>query len=48
MIQAPPAAQYRAAVAFGPEAPGWGSWDWVGADLSVALSASFVTASFRA
>ena len=25
-------------VSFGPVAPGWGSWDWVGADLAEALS----------
>jgi hypothetical protein len=25
-------------VAFGPEVPGWGSWDWVGGDVAEALS----------
>jgi hypothetical protein len=48
MIPAPPVAQYRPRVAFGPEVPGWGSWDWIGADLSLALSKDFTTRAFRA
>jgi hypothetical protein len=47
MIQNPPAAQYRPAVAFGPEAPGWGSWDWVGADLARVLTGDFRPRTFR-
>jgi len=35
-------------VGFGPEAPGWGSWEWVGADLCQALSGAFATRSFQA
>src|SRR5436309_3401498 len=35
-----------AAIAFGPEMPGWGSWEWVGADLAAALGNRAVT--FRA
>jgi hypothetical protein len=34
-------------VAFGPEAPGWGSWEWVGADMADALSGNFTTCTFR-
>ena len=34
-------------VAFGPEMPGWGSWDWVGADIAQELSKSFRTAMFH-
>jgi hypothetical protein len=34
-------------VAFGPELPDWGSWQWVGADLMRELSTSFRTRSFR-
>lgn len=33
-------------VAFGPAMPGWGSWEWVGADLVRELSPSFETVSF--
>jgi hypothetical protein len=34
-------------VAFGPEAPGWGSWDWVGADLRDELTGAFRTVAFH-
>jgi hypothetical protein len=34
-------------VAVGPEMPGWGSWDWVGADSLQELSKSFVVTPFR-
>ncbi len=40
--------QHHATVAFGPEAPGWGSWDWVGSDLARALARDFTTRLFRA
>lgn len=33
-------------VVFGPEAQGWGSWQWVGADLLPALDTDFRTESF--
>jgi hypothetical protein len=33
-------------IAFGPETPGWGSWEWVGADLIGALAGPFCTRSF--
>jgi hypothetical protein len=36
----------RPIVAFGPETPGWGSWDWVGADLEGELANSFSTSRF--
>lgn len=36
----------RALIGFGPETPGWGSWDWVGSDLAEELSGSFRTLSF--
>lgn len=36
----------RARVAFGPVMPGWGSWDWVGADLCEELGHYFVTTTF--
>lgn len=35
-------------VAFGPEADGFGSWDWVGADLLGALDGRFRARTFRA
>lgn len=35
-------------VAFGPEMPGWGSWEWVGLDLREELAAYYRTGSFRA
>lgn len=38
----------RPSVAFGPKAPGWGSWDWVGADLAAALGKDFRTSTFAA
>ena len=38
----------RLVVAFGPEAPGWGSWDWVGSDLGRAMSGDFTTQIFHA
>ena len=34
-------------VAFGPEMPGWGSWEWVGDDLCRELAESFRTVRFR-
>jgi hypothetical protein len=34
-------------IAFGPEMPGWGSWDWIGADLLEELAGSYQTVSFR-
>jgi hypothetical protein len=37
----------RPVVAFGPEMRGWGSWDWVGADLLGELRKTFRTASFN-
>src|SRR6516225_7348523 len=33
-------------VAFGPEVPGWGSWDWCGRDIQAELSKYFSTVSF--
>ena len=43
---APPRRRLR--VAFGPEAPGWGSWDWTGADVLRLLAPRFATSSFPA
>jgi hypothetical protein len=37
----------RPTVAFGPEMPGWGSWDWVGADIQKELSRHYQTVSFQ-
>ncbi len=37
----------RPVVAFGPRAPEFGSWEWVGADIARALSESFATVTFR-
>lgn len=34
-------------IAFGPEMPGFGSWEWVGADLCDALSADLQTTVFQ-
>jgi hypothetical protein len=31
------AVRHSFGVGFGPEAPGWGSWEWVGADIAEAL-----------
>lgn len=33
-------------VAFGPETPGWGSWEWVGRDLADELAGCFQTICF--
>ncbi len=33
-------------IAFGPEMPGWGSWDWLGADLRDELASNYRTVSF--
>jgi hypothetical protein len=33
-------------IAFGPEMPGWGSWDWVGLDIQEELRAYYDTISF--
>ena len=38
----------RATVAVGPAMPGWGSWEWVGADLLPALGGHFATSTFEA
>src|SRR5262249_50895009 len=35
-------------VAFGPVMPGWGSWEWVGADVCREVSKHFRTAVFEA
>src|SRR5262245_40876669 len=35
-------------VAFGPEMPGWGSWDWVGADLRDESATFYETLTFGA
>lgn len=34
-------------VAFGPEVPGWGSWDWVGADVAHELANYYDTVVWR-
>lgn len=39
-------ASVRPVVAFGPEMPGWGSWDWLGADLVAEVSKYFPAVSF--
>ncbi len=36
----------RPAVAVGPTAPGWGSWDWVGVSLLEGLGPDYTTAPF--
>src|SRR5262245_27316687 len=36
----------RPVVAFGPVMPGWGSWDWVGADLLAELARYYRTVPF--
>ncbi len=36
----------RPVIAFGPEMPEWGSWDWVGADTMRELAGHFVTFSY--
>jgi hypothetical protein len=50
LLSAPPSpatvARRRLRVAFGPETPGWGSWNWVGADLVRELAAGLDTRSF--
>jgi len=33
-------------IAFGPEMPDWGSWQWIGADLQQELSKYYRTTSF--
>src|SRR5262245_44139397 len=38
----------KTTVAFGPVMPGWGSWDWVGADICRELSKYFHTTVFEA
>ena len=48
MIQTSSARQHVPTAAFGPEAPGWGSWNWIGADLARALARVFATQTFRA
>jgi hypothetical protein len=37
---------YKAIVAIGPVMPGWGSWDWVGADLLAELATYYRTVPF--
>ena len=39
-------ARARLRVAFGPVTPGWGSWEWVGADLQRELAGCFDSARF--
>src|SRR5262245_54317816 len=34
-------------IAIGPRMPGWGSWDWVGADLAGPLGSSFDTVAYE-
>jgi hypothetical protein len=41
-----PALGKQPLVAFGPEMPDWGSWQWIGADLQQELSKYYRTASF--
>jgi hypothetical protein len=36
----------RPSVAFGPVAPEFGSWNWLGADLATALASEFLVATF--
>jgi hypothetical protein len=36
----------RSALGVGPETPGWGSWDWVGADLVPELARWYDTSAF--
>jgi hypothetical protein len=38
---------HRPVVTFGPVMPGWGSWDWVGADMLVELARYFHTVPFH-
>lgn len=33
-------------VSFGPAMPGWGSWDWLGADTAAELGRYFPTSTF--
>lgn len=42
----PFALQARPHLAVGPETPGWGSWEWVGADLVPELGQGFETGVF--
>lgn len=37
----------RARIAFGPEAPAFGSWWWLGADLASSLAGRYRTSTFR-
>jgi hypothetical protein len=37
----------RPLIAFGPEAPGWGSWDWVGSDICCEVSKYFRTIVYK-
>src|SRR5260370_15626618 len=34
-------------LAFGPALPGWGSWDWIGADLAAAFTGSQPVSTFE-
>ena len=47
MPATPAAERDRPLVAFGPEMLGWGSWDWVGADLWQEVGRHYRTATFR-
>jgi hypothetical protein len=37
---------HKPVVAFGPRMPGWGSWEWVGADIQHQLATHFQTVCF--
>lgn len=47
MRAVPSATQDKPLIAFGPEMPGWGSWDWVGADLQNESAKFYETVTFR-
>jgi hypothetical protein len=34
-------------IAFGPEMPGWGSWEWVGADIAATLKSHYQTVIYQ-
>lgn len=46
-VKAPHTSSARPVVAFGPEVPGFGSWEWVGADTAQELSSVFDTRIFH-
>src|SRR6516165_6592764 len=37
---------HQSVVAFGPEMRGWGSWEWIGADVQAELAKYYPTRSF--